>query len=197
MTHDLELTPTLWRTCRVLANQRRLALVEALIDQPPQPVAAVAAACGQSEAICSHGLRQLQARGLCRATRSGRWVSYTLAADPCVTHSESLLRALTRALRASRSDFKPLIATLTAYTHPRRIDIVATLHRAGPCATDDLGRHCGISPAALYRHLKKLERRGVLRQADGSVFLLTTADALSRALCEIVCCSADATARVA
>ncbi len=187
MTHALELTPTLWGTCRVLANQRRLALVEALIDQPPQPVTVVAAACGQSEAICSHGLRQLQARGLCRATRSGRWVSYALTADPCVTHSEALLRALTRALKASPSDFKPLIAALTAYTHPRRVDIVATLHRAGPCAADDLGRRCGISPAALYRHLKKLERRGVLRQADGSISLLAPADPLARALHGIAC----------
>jgi hypothetical protein len=80
-----EMAPTLWRTCRVLANPKRLALIGALIGKPPQTVGAVAASCGLSGAACSLGLRQIQARGLCRATRTGRWVSYALEADPRFT----------------------------------------------------------------------------------------------------------------
>jgi DNA-binding transcriptional ArsR family regulator len=186
-----ELVPTLWRTCRVLANKRRLGLVAAMADHPGQTVCAIAAACGIPEAICSHGLRQIQARGLCRAVRSGRWVAYSLTADPRVAQAQTLLCALTPAVKACRSDYTALIAALTAYTHPRRIALVAALRHAGPSADDALGMRCGISPPALYRHLKKLARRGVVRHADGLVSLLPQKNAFARALYEIASGHAD------
>ena len=171
MTTGHEMTPTLWRTCRVLANPKRLALIGALIGKPPQTVGAIAMSCGLSDAACSLGLRQIQARGLCRATRTGRWVSYALDADPRVLHAHALLSVLVPAVKACRSNYEPLIAALTAYTHPRRIDIVATLHRTGPRTPEELGVRCGISLAALYRHLDKLDRRNVLQQTESSVSL--------------------------
>jgi predicted transcriptional regulator len=182
-----ELTPTLWRTCRVLANPKRLALIGALIGKPPQTVGAVAVSCGLSDAACSLGLRQIQARGLCRATRTGRWVSYALEADPRVPHAHALLSALVPAVKACRSDSEPLIAALTAYTHPRRLDIVSTLRRTGPCTSESLGARCGISLAALYRHLDKLERRNVLQQTKSSVSLRHPRNPFARLLLALAC----------
>jgi hypothetical protein len=132
MTTGHEMTPTLWRTCRVLANPKRLALIGALIG------------------------------------------------------------ALVPAVKACRSNYEPLIAALTAYTHPRRIDIVSTLHRTGPRTPEELGVRCGISLAALYRHLDKLDRRNVLQQTESSVSLRHPPHPFARMLLALACDTPDA-----
>jgi DNA-binding transcriptional ArsR family regulator len=177
-----ELTPTLWRTCRMLANNRRLALLKAMVDAPPQSVGQLAERCGMSEAAGSQYLRQINARGLCRAVRQGRWVLYELSADPKVRGSAALLGALRAELRSCKDDFHRPFHALTAYTHPRRIAIVRYLQAQGPCAVDSLRKGCALSAAALWRHLDKLSRRGVVEETKDSVALLPPASELARLL---------------
>ena len=56
--------PTLWRTCRVLANRKRLQTLALLIRQPNQTVSAVAERMSLSMPAASQYLRALEARGL-------------------------------------------------------------------------------------------------------------------------------------
>jgi len=51
------------------------------------------------------------------------------------------------------------IATLAS---PLRIMLVDTLEAIGPCSIADLGRAVGVTPDALYYHLRMLEKRGLI-----------------------------------
>jgi DNA-binding transcriptional ArsR family regulator len=51
------------------------------------------------------------------------------------------------------------IATLAS---PLRIMLVDTLEAIGPCSIADLARAAGLTPDALYYHLRMLEKRGLI-----------------------------------
>lgn len=59
-----------------------------------------------------------------------------------------------------------LFAHYTAYTHLRRLLLVRQLAREGACSCEELESSVGMSPDAAGRHLDKLRRRGLVRQAD-------------------------------
>lgn len=177
-----DLAPTLWRTCRVLANTRRLDLVRAMVGHPPQTVTELSRRCGQSFTLCCQYLRLLQSRGLCRAARHGRWVSYELRADPAVRNSPEILDALVRELSRPDAELARILKALTACTHPRRVEMLARLRAAPDQTTDALRAATRISYAALCRHLDKLERRGFVRWKSARVELLEPTGALEQAL---------------
>ena len=64
------LQPTLWRTCRVLANRTRLRMFHLLLHQPGQTVSAIAERLGLTVPVASQNLRALEARGLLALSRS-------------------------------------------------------------------------------------------------------------------------------
>ena len=74
-----ELRPTLWRTCRVLANRRRLEIFHFLLQKPDQTVSAVAKRFKFPVPIASESLRLLESRSLLIARRVGRYVKYRVA----------------------------------------------------------------------------------------------------------------------
>ena len=53
MTNAHPLQPTLWRTCRVIANRTRLQILALLLRQPGQTVSAVAAHLGRPLSLTS------------------------------------------------------------------------------------------------------------------------------------------------
>jgi DNA-binding transcriptional ArsR family regulator len=55
-----------------------------------------------------------------------------------------------------------LFATFTAFTHPRRLQILRRLDAYGETAPDVLSEALSMSPAAVARHLDKLSRRGLV-----------------------------------
>ena len=67
MDVSARLRPTLWRTCRVLANPTRLKMFSLLLQQPGQTVSAVAEHLSQPLSLTSEYLRALEARGFLRA----------------------------------------------------------------------------------------------------------------------------------
>ncbi len=91
------LHPTLWRTCRTLANSRRLACLKAVFANPGSSVEAIAEAAHIPHAQASLCLRALQARGLIRAERQSRWVRYSPVPDSSVPSAAPILTALQRA----------------------------------------------------------------------------------------------------
>lgn len=155
--------PTVWRTCRVLANLRRLACLKAVLRNPGECVGTLAASARVGETYASLALRNLQARGLIAARRESRWVRYFPEPDPLVPAAAPILEGIREALLDEQLPAKEVAQILTAFTHPRRLALLRDLTHAGPTAFDALARSCGISPPALYRHLKKLERRSLVR----------------------------------
>jgi DNA-binding transcriptional ArsR family regulator len=153
--------PTLWRTCRVLANRRRLRLLADLGQHPYASVSDVARRLALPVCIASQYLRALNARGLIGAQRSGRFVCYHLAADPDVHGAAELSEALARALSHGVRKLEPTFRELTAFTHPRRVQIVRVLS-GGPLTKEKLRARTRISRRALRRHLRKLAQRRVL-----------------------------------
>lgn len=112
------------------------------------------------EVPASLGLRALQARGLLALSREGRWVCYTARADPAVAHAEAVLEAMRQAWMEQMSPERAIEA-LTAFTHPRRLILVRTIHEQ-PQSAERLSAACQISLPAVYRHLRKLADREIV-----------------------------------
>jgi DNA-binding transcriptional ArsR family regulator len=144
-------------------------------------VTQVAAQCGLPLCVAGQHLRALQARGLIRATRQGRWVRYTAEPDPLVRHAAALLAAA-----MGREPPARVRRALTAYTHPRRIAIVRAL-AAAPRRPGELAAACRMSGAAVNRHLRKLRRRGVLSPLRGACSLAAPRSRLAARLLKVVC----------
>ncbi len=176
------LSPTLWRTCRALANRGRLALLQCVLEHPGEPVSRLARLSGQSVSRASQGLRSLNARGLLAADRAGAWVCYRVAADPAVPEAAALVAALRSECRRGRRPVERLFAALTALTHPRRILLVRLLGQEPRLSAPALRRCTGMSARALRRHLDKLRRRGWVTCTDGRYRLLPPREGLPRLL---------------
>jgi DNA-binding transcriptional ArsR family regulator len=170
------LSPTLWRTCRVLANASRLRVLKTVLDHGPACVGAIARAGGISEVSATQQLRLLQARGLLATVRQSRWVYYSAGADPAVEHAAPLLAALRQAF-ARGMEAPDLLFALTAFTHPRRIALARIL-AAGPASVEEMSVRGGLSRVACYRHMDKLERRGFVKLGDGNRFQLVSPDSV-------------------
>jgi DNA-binding transcriptional ArsR family regulator len=156
--------PTLWRTCRVLANERRLQMLAHLVRDPWQTVSAITDQMQLSLPAVSLYLRALEARGFLQVRRTGRHVKYHLAAgtDELSTAFNAALRAeLGEPANAQARVFK----LITSFTHPRRIELVRSL-ATGPKTALELCAATRIPLRALSRHLHKLRARGLIsRQA--------------------------------
>ena len=165
-----DLTPSAWRTCRVLANVNRLRLLAAVSQGGPLAVSQAALRAGVPEITATLGLRALQSRGLLTSVRDSRWVRYAASPDPLVSHATDFLSVTTHALQQGETP-ATLAKAFTAFTHPRRVRIVQTLVRS-PMDADALSVQCEISPPALRRHLAKLSRRGVVTATNAHTWRL-------------------------
>jgi len=160
----MQLTPTLWRTCRILSGPTRLELLRLILKTPDQCVKELVAAVGFSESRISQELRRLQSRGLVKAVRSGRWVRYRPVSDPKVFSAKPILLAMKAALADSspKAD-EETIRVAQAFTHKRRLNIVCELLK-GPLPIPALQSALGISQQSLFRHIRKLKAGGVIQQ---------------------------------
>src|SRR6266478_9641531 len=86
--------PTLWRTCRVLANRKRLQILALLSRQPNQTVSTVARQMRLSLPAASQYLRALEARGLLTCRRVELRVEYRLSAATTENAAGEILTAL-------------------------------------------------------------------------------------------------------
>ena len=158
--------PTIWRTCRVLANSRRLRCLAAVLRQPGEAVGAIAASAKLPQDQASLCLRALQARGLLHASRESRWVRYFPWPDPLVPMAAPILAGMSRAVLTERRPVTRIIRCLTAFTHPRRLRVLRCLQQNSPLPFASLARQSRISQPALFRHLKKLEERCLVIESE-------------------------------
>jgi len=179
-----QLRPTLWRTCRVLANRTKLRILAHLVHHPGQCVSQVATDLGLSVSIASQYLRSLNARGFLAVRRVGRWVYYSPSADPTVPEAGELLRALGRTFKARGRAVDTIFRLATAFTHPRRQEIYSTLHER-PLPLHELACQTGISRQALWRHLTKLRDRGFVVFEEGRCRAVAPNGVLGRTLARL------------
>ncbi len=182
--------PTLWRTCRILANSGRLLCLRAVLEQPGRTVGDIAEKARISETVASEHLRALQARGLIQASRQSRWVHYAPKPDPLVKSARPLLAALRRALLTegkSEAEIIPQsIRTLTAFTHPRRLAILRQLQIVEWATAEHLSASTQISLPALSRHLSKLSSRQLVDCEDHSWRLSRCSGRLEKVLLSLL-----------
>ena len=96
-----------------------------------------------------------------------------------VPGASDLLRVL--AQQASDTTIPERLSLLTAFTHPRRVQIVSALS-GGQRTLETLRRRTAISTPALLRHLKKLTRRGLVRAHAQTYQLQTPGNPLAAVL---------------
>lgn len=184
--NSLTLAPTLWRTFRVIASGIRLRCLKVVLKTPECSVEQVAEAVGISEIQSSLALRALQSRGLIASRRLSRWVLYAPEPDVSVVTAKAFLSTLEAALLDSHVPVIRIAEAATAFTHPRRIDIVRAIAQAGEVDPLGLSAQLGFSPAATFRHLAILESRGVVAKIDGKSALAKPRTRLGRELLSIV-----------
>src|SRR5208282_3046222 len=112
------LQPTLWRTCRVLANDTRLRLLAQLVRKQPQSVSELAAQCSLTLPIASQSLRALEARGLLRVNRIRRRVEYHIPTRSEAGSLADLIAALLAVLHRKPLPTRAIMKLATAFTHP-------------------------------------------------------------------------------
>ena len=163
--------PTLWRTCRVLANRKRLQILALLSRQPNQTVSTVAGNMKLSLPAASQYLRALEARGLLTCRRVELRVEYRLSAATTENAAGEILTALRLVFRRRAQPIEALFKLATAFTHPRRIEVFRAV-KNGADSFSKLQTATHISARALSRHLAKLEARGFVK-SEMEVYAVT------------------------
>jgi len=157
------LRPTLWRSCRVLANDLRLRLLALVIERPGLTVSAAARFARVGRPAASLGLRGLEARGFLKVRRQGRWVQYSPVTQNDDGPNAVLAKAVTARLRRNAAAREAVYRLATALTHPTRIDVLGALAEK-PRRLADLKRAVAVPGRTLLRHLDKLKARGFVEQ---------------------------------
>lgn len=176
-----QLQPSLWRTCRALANHDRLRMLKLLDARGEMCVSQMADAIRRPSSYTSENLRMLNARGMLAVRRSGRFVYYSIGADPTIPWAADLLHAVISALKRGRKAPGRVFKSLTALTHMRRHMILYVLHQ-GAQTPVSLRRQTRISTPALQRHLRKLRSRNMVQRTDHHYQLSAPRDVLTATL---------------
>ena len=179
-----QLQPTLWRTCRVLANRKRLQILALLIRQPNQTVATVGRRMKLSVPAASQYLRALEARGLLTYRRVGLRVEYRLSGTTTETAAAEIVTALRLAFRGRAQPIETLFKLATAFTHPRRIEVFRAV-KSGADSFGKLRAATRISARALPRHLAKLEARGFVKNQMEAYAVANQAHPFGRVLARL------------
>jgi len=169
------------RLFRVLANRSRIRILRLLAVCGELRVRDIQDATGLRQPAVSVHLRELAGVGLLWRRRSGLSVYYRLAEAPtreltrsAVTFVRDAFSSVQRgAPRDVVADEQPdsahvsddaLFRFFTSFTHPRRLQIVRRLRSGGGGRRSVMASELGMSPLACWRHVDKLERRGLVSE---------------------------------
>jgi DNA-binding HxlR family transcriptional regulator len=181
--HMNKFRPTLWRTCRVIANSTRLSLLNELFKVGELHVADLARRIGTSDHNATTQLRALNARGLILSRRQKMRVIYRAEANREVDSAIKLLKALNVSFQQSLPK-ETVIRMATAFTHERRIEIVRALDGSKKTFYE-LRETTGMSAPSLSRHIRKLETRGFVIRTSERYCLARPENCLGRTLLKL------------
>lgn len=167
------LSPTLWRTCRVLNGRVRLDLLSGVINEPGQNVSQLADRVGIGVSDASQELRRLQSRGLLKRSCAGRSVIYLPVPDPLVPTAAPLLKTLQSILAKPQVDLGEIAKIAKGPACERRIAMLRILAQ-GPRTTARLAEETRINPDTLKQHLGTLQKSGWVEK-QGRTFIQSRA----------------------
>jgi len=130
-----------------------------LFRRPDQNVTSLAARLGVTLPVASRYLRDLNARGLLQARRTGSWVYYRPEPDRTIRDSARLCRALAQTLAPDPRAVENVYRAVTALTQARRLAIVRALGSTERSLAS-LRTATRLDARVLSRHVRKLERHG-------------------------------------
>ena len=154
------LTPTLWKTCRVVANPVRLRILRILMKKKVLTVMDMVQMMDMPKGTISLYLKELQARGLIHAKRKSVNVFYEFKSDPIVPQAAKIMDIVTALFRGKGSD-KDIIALFSALRTSNAVKMLAYLLKDGgwvDCTA--LGRRLRISLLTVLKHRRTLCRNG-------------------------------------
>ena len=155
----------LWATCRVIANENRLHLLELILKDPTQCVKDLAAEIGLTPSATSIQLKRLCDEYLISAHRSGSMVHYSFGSKYAQPHILPLQAALKKSLSGG-IPYPSIIRQATGCTHQRRLELIQRMATA-PSSVEELVQKSKMSFAAVTRHIRKLEARSYVVLKDG------------------------------
>ena len=176
--------PTLWRTCRIIANESRLQLLREIFKVPRQDVSTLAASIGLTLGSTSNQLTLLCNEGFITPHRRGQRVLYDDVIPYAPFHIKQLQTALKKEL-LSGSPSHAIYREATGLSHQRRIELVKRLSKA-PRSMEQLIDETVMSYSALSRHLKKLIARGYVSYSSKQYRLETPPGKLAKTLIKII-----------
>ena len=177
------LTPTLWRTCRVLGNPTRLRLLRHIVQLKRASVQQLGNLENLTGTRASQELRRLQARGLVRAERDGRYVFYRPSPDPKVPSARPILEAAKLALDNHPDDETARLAW--AFGNQRRLDILHAL-QTGSCDYETLNTRVAMPIATMFRHMQILASNGLVVRQDKIWKLTKAAHPLAKTMLKLI-----------
>ena len=167
--------------CRALANRTRLRLLHAIYTRPLLAVRELAANIAQAPAATSQQLKLLCNFHFIEAVPQGRQVFYRPAGPEATAHrflrdlrallgevmsakelNRIPLEVCDKANASNEAILEALVKLFTTYTHLRRLLLLRQLATGTDTTVTALTERIGMSPDAVYRHLDKLRRRGVV-----------------------------------
>jgi DNA-binding transcriptional ArsR family regulator len=182
----MSLSPTLWRTCRVLSGPTRLALFRRIAGSPGQCVSHLATAEGISLPRASQELRRLQSRGLVAVERLGRYVQYYPESDPLVASAKPILRAMQETFAGMPASKDAQTARLAqGLAHEKRIALVRILRKEEQSLRGLLALS-GLSPQGLQHHLEFLKEGGWVERSGNKWRLAVHDVPLAKALLKLL-----------
>ncbi|MBM4034909.1 MAG: ArsR family transcriptional regulator [Planctomycetes bacterium] len=186
--------------CRALASEPNLIILHQLALEPDLASSELARRARLSRPQTSSQLSHLAALGALSRRRSGPFVHYSIADEPGNPGSfapwrlvRETLASPARACRSWRADSilhlsedtvtlvgEPVARAMdvifdaaTAFGNVRRVQLVRLLRQQGPCTGVGICGTLRISPYAFWRHIRKLQRRGYVRQRSPGLWQLT------------------------
>ncbi len=168
------LSPTIWRTCRVLKSPVRLHLLQTVLFRPGLNVTELARVAEVGVSDASQELRRLQSRGLIRRTPQGRSVVYQPFPDPLVASAAPLLEALRVALKNTPRPYEPITRIAGGLACERRALMVRLLRKA-PLSAPELAGHLQTDSKNIAANLRILMESGWIART-GRTYLPQPAD---------------------
>ena len=189
---NVALKPTIWRTARALANDKRLNLLRLVAKSEGKvDVTRLAKEAKLPKPIASNYLRALNARGLISVVRVKAFVYYGTESDRSLPTAIAIQKAFARLFAQPslpKNWTRRLIPLFKGYAHPRREKIVKILHESQPISSEQLSRVSDIPKPSLLRHLYTLTSGGIVEQDDQRRFILAEPqDALAAAFFNALC----------
>ena len=156
--------PTYWRTCRALANEKRLRLFKAVVEHDGRyTVREYARLMGLPEDVTSVYLRQMNARGLLGVDRAEIKVFYNTSLDRSLPESKELHRALKAYVAGPLPDGweEGLVRIFKGFTHFNRLAMIIRLAQ-GEATLSELTAAAGTMVKSQYHHLRFLYAAGLI-----------------------------------